>query len=202
MTATLRQAKKMLELIDQSGKDVEQLQALFPYLSVLLHANADELNLDDFRKACRPAPVKQKKARQTKFLAVDYSIGLSLVNLPVVVHPDHSGIARLDVKKIKRVSMVRLGEDAISGHEYLQRLEECGEKLHDARVMEEFIKNPDRIPEEWEKGRTYFWGTIFYGGASSRSVAYLRRGDDGRLCRGYSSLDADYGYDEQAAVGA
>lgn len=56
MNATLKQAKKALDLIDQSGADAEQLQKIFPYLSDLLRANTAEMNRDDFQKMCGIKP--------------------------------------------------------------------------------------------------------------------------------------------------
>jgi hypothetical protein len=185
MNATLKQAKKTLELIDQSGKDVEDLQKLFPYFSVLLRANVDRINLNDFRKACGLKPAREKK-KQNSLLTVDYSIKPSLIGLAIDSHPTRTDVVNIDPRKIERVSMLRLGERSITGHEFLRRLKELGKELYDVRLMEELYKNPEKIPEEWKIGRTYFWGTIFrvgdnlcvaclcwYGGRWNQDYSYL-----------------------------
>lgn len=183
--ATLKQAAKTLNLIAKSGLSSERLQKLFPYFSDLLRADVDVMNRNDFRKACGLRPVKQKKA--SDLLTVDYAIKPSLVNLVVESHPTGTGIVAIDLKKINRVSMLRLGENLIIGHEYLRRIKEYGRDVCDVRVMEEFLKNPEKIPEEWKVGRTYFWGTIFRSG-DKLCVAYLFW-LDGKWRWSYNDLD-------------
>lgn len=51
--ATLRQGKKVWDLIDDSGVDSQQLQNILPYFSILLKANTMEMNREEFRKSCR-----------------------------------------------------------------------------------------------------------------------------------------------------
>jgi len=86
MSATLKQAKKMLELIDQSGRSSEQLQELFPYLSVLLCMDIDEISLVDFRKACGLKPVREKK----KKAITPMGISVTIVRYTVLVDYDRS----------------------------------------------------------------------------------------------------------------
>lgn len=104
-------------------------------------------------------------------LMVDYSVKPSLISLAVESHVDRSDIAEIDISKLTRVQMLRDGESSISGHDYLKRLKESGVPMLDVRVMEELLKpeNQHLIPEDWKKGLTYFFGTIY-------------RNSDGNLC--------------------
>ena len=151
-------------------------------------------------KQCGLKPVKQKKAKGDNLLRVDYSIKPSLIDLVIESHPTRTGTAMIDPKKVQRISMLRSGESSITGHEYLRRLKESGEELYDVRVMEEFLKNPEKIPEEWKTGRIYFWGTIFRSGGNL-FVQYLDW-VGGRWRWGCCYLDNDWNSNELAAVAA
>lgn len=104
-------------------------------------------------------------------LMVDYSVKPSLISLAVESHVDRSDIAEIDISKLTRVQMLKSDESSITGNEYLKRLKESGAPMLDVRVMEELLKpeNQHLIPEDWKKGLTYFFGTIF-------------RFSDGHLC--------------------
>lgn len=199
MNATLKQAKKTLELIDQSGKDAEQLQKLFPYFSVLLHANVDEMNLNDFRKACGPKPVREKK-KSNGLLTVDYSIKPSLITLAIDSHPARTDVLTIDLRKVERVSMLRSGERFITGYVYLRRLKKSGKQLYDVRVMEEFYENLEKIPEEWKTGKTYFWGTIFRDCGCPYVLCLYWNGVV--WCWSYDYLGGNWGVRGFGAVGA
>lgn len=58
-TATLKQAGKVLKLVEETEIPLEQLQKLLAsgLLSDLLKANLDEVNRDEFRKVCGLIPV-------------------------------------------------------------------------------------------------------------------------------------------------
>lgn len=57
--ATLKQAGKVLKLVEETEIPLEQLQKLLAsgLLSDLLNANVDEMNRDEFRKLCGLSPV-------------------------------------------------------------------------------------------------------------------------------------------------
>jgi hypothetical protein len=108
-------------------------------------------------------------------LTVDYSVKPSLINLAVESHVDRSDIAEVDISKLTRVQMLRDGESSISGHDYLKRLKESGVPMLDVRVMEELLKpeNQHLIPEDWKKGLTYFFGTIFRNSVGDLCAPFL-----------------------------
>ena len=110
---------------------------------------------------------------KSNLLIVDYSIAPSLVNLKIKSHPGRKDIVKYDLSRIERVLTLKSGENRISGHENLKRLKATGKILLDVRVLEELLKHPELIPEEWKKGITYFWGTIFRYSVGYLYVAYL-----------------------------
>jgi len=57
--ATLRQAKKVLELIDQANLSTEQLQELIPYLSDVMQLDTNKIKRNAFRKACGLRPIEK-----------------------------------------------------------------------------------------------------------------------------------------------
>lgn len=149
-------------------------------------------------------------------LAVDYARGPSLIRLAVRRTTRRAGIVRIDPARIRRVHVldqekeyrniggrmrvVSNGEQRITGYEYLRRLKERKLKVCDVRVMEEFLKphNRELIPEEWGKGITYFFGTIFRGPNDREYVAYMRR--FGKEYQGYYCyLGNDFAVHELAA---
>lgn len=115
-----------------------------------------------------------------KTLTINYATNPSLIDLKIESHPDRDDIIELDTTKLKRLQPLEQGE-VIKGHEYLKRLKASGEPLLDVRAMEELIKpeNQHLIPEEWKKGYTYFFGTIFSNSDGNLCVPYLRWVGDG-----------------------
>lgn len=113
----------------------------------------------------------EKKVSEVKsnLLIVDYGVAPSLINLKIKSHPERKDVIEYDVSKIEHVLPLKSDENRISGNENLKRLNATGKIILDVRVLEELLKHPELIPEEWKKGVTYFWGTIF-------------RNSDGRLC--------------------
>lgn len=107
----------------------------------------------------------KKKVSEVKSnsLIVDYGVAPSLVGLKIKSHSEWKGVIEynLSFAKFERVLTLKPGENSISGHENLKRLDATGKVLLDVRVLEELLKRPELIPEEWKKGLTYFWGTIF-----------------------------------------
>jgi len=118
----------------------------------------------------------EKKVSETKsnLLIVDYDVAPSLVDLKIKTHPERKDIVEYDLSKIERVLTLKPGEDSILGHKNLKRLKASGKILLDVRVLEELLKHPELIPEEWKNGVTYFWGTIFRNSDGHLCVAYLR----------------------------
>ena len=94
-------------------------------------------------------------------LIIDYSKKPKLFDFAIVSHPDRADMVEIDVSKIERTLVLKKGEEYISGHETLKRLKKTKRILLDARVLEELLEHPELIPDEWKKGFTYFWGTIF-----------------------------------------
>jgi len=123
----------------------------------------------------------EKKVSETKsnLLVVDYGVAPSLIDLKVKAHPKRKDIAKYDLSKIERVLTLKSRENCISGHENLKRLKASGRTLLDIRVLEELLKHPELIPEEWKNGRTYFWGTIFRHSGGRLFVACLDWGGGG-----------------------
>lgn len=118
----------------------------------------------------------EKKVSEVKssLLIVDYGVAPSLVDLKIKSHPERKDIVKYDFSKIERVLTLKPGENRISGYANLKRLNATGKILLDVRILEELLKHPELIPEEWKKGLTYFWGTIFRDSDGSLYVAYLR----------------------------
>jgi len=87
----------------------------------------------------------------------------------------------------------------IGGHKLRQELVDMKGKIFlNACILDYLLKHPELIPEEWKKGVTYFWGTIFRRSDGSLFVADLRWfgggwGWDDRW------LDYAWGDDEPAA---
>jgi len=53
------------------------------------------------------------------------------------------------------------------------RLELASKSTLNACILDYLLKHPELIPEEWKKGLTYFWGTIFRVSGGGLCVAYL-----------------------------
>lgn len=136
-------------------------------------------------------------------LTVDYSVRPSLVKFDTVEHPDRKDVATIDLSKVSRVLTLREDETFVGGEENLRRLkkraEETGETLLDVRVLEELLKHPHLIPEEWKKGVTYFLGTIFRDSDGNRYVVCLV-GDGGRWGWSHRWLEVSWSFDKFAAV--
>lgn len=97
-------------------------------------------------------------------LVVDYSVPPTLFNLPIVEHPKLTRKMKIDIDKIELIpTLLKGGERSISGEENLKRIEGLGKTILDARVLEEFLKHPRRIPTDWKEDvkRIYFSGTRF-----------------------------------------
>lgn len=178
--ATLGQGIKILSLVEQKEVPREQLQELLAsgLLADLLDADVDAIDRDAFRK------IVGLKHLNSSLLTVGYIMAPSLINLRVDTHPDRKDVATIDLSRVERVLTLMPGENRISGHENLKRLKATGKTLLDVRVLEELLKNPHLIPEEWKNGITYFWGTIFCGSGGVLCVAFLRWGG-GRWLWGY-----------------
>lgn len=133
-------------------------------------------------------------------LTVDYSVKPSLISLAVESHVDRSDISEVDISKLTRIQMLRGDESSITGHEYLKRLKESGQPMLDVRVMEELLKpeNQHLIPEDWKKGLTYFFGTI-YRNSDGDLYAPCLGWYGGRWSWFYGWLDSDWNDDEFAA---
>ena len=136
----------------------------------MLDADVDAIDRDAFRK------IVGLKHLNSSLLTVGYIMAPSLINLRVDTHPDRKDVATIDLSRVERVLTLMPGENRISGHENLKRLKATGKTLLDVRVLEELLKNPHLIPEEWKNGITYFWGTIFCGSGGVLCVAFLRWG--------------------------
>jgi hypothetical protein len=144
-------------------------------------------------------PVEKKSSdTESDLMAVDYSIAPSLVNLKIKAHPKRKDIVEYDLSKTERVLTLRPGESRISGYENLKRLKATGKTPLDVRVLEELLKHPELIPEEWKNGVTYFWGTIFCDSDGNLYVACLRRNGD-RWDWSCDWLDGDWNGCEPAA---
>lgn len=135
-----------------------------------------------------------------KNLLVNYSVKPSLIGLKIENHPDGDKKVRYDIRKFTRIQMLRSDESSITGHDYLKRLKESGQPMLDVRVMEELLKpeNQHLIPEDWKKGLTYFFGTIYRDSDGGLCAPYLSwRGDGWRW--NYYWLDCDWFGSEFAA---
>lgn len=84
----------------------------------------------------------------------------------------------------------------VGGHELRRELK--GKPVLNACVLDYLLRHPEFIPTEWEKGVTYFWGTIFRNSDGLLCVACLRW-YGGRWYWDYSWLDDDWCDDGPAA---
>lgn len=94
--------------------------------------------------------------------------GLSLGKKKVQISQtwtDHrsSLLSKVDLSTVALVSLLRYGEDLISGEEKLRRLKEEEERIVrlDFRLAQYFLRNQNRIPGEWKPFLIIFDGTVF-----------------------------------------
>jgi hypothetical protein len=59
----------------------------------------------------------------------------------------------------------------ISGHEFLKEL--SGKAVLNANVLDELLKHPEIIPEEWKDKNVFFWGTIYRRSRGDLCVLHL-----------------------------
>ena len=112
------------------------------------------------------------EAYKTRFLRVDR--WRSLAGIPIKTQP-RKLVETIDLTKVTRVLMLEPGETSISSGENLRRIKASGGKtLLDIRVMEEFLRRPWFIPEEFSNRLHY----SFLG-------HYFTRCARGTLCCGY-----------------
>lgn len=84
----------------------------------------------------------------------------------------------------------------VGGHELRKELKD--KPVLNACILDYLLKHPELIPEEWKKGVTYFWGTIFRDSDGSLCVACLDWNGD-RWIWNYHWLGDDWYDDEPAA---
>ena len=118
------------------------------------------------------------EAYKTRFLRIDR--GRSLAGIPIET-PSREPVETVDLTKVTRVLMLEPGETSIPSAENLRRIRESGGKtLLDIRFMEEFLRQPWLIPEEFRTGyTTIFWGTILPDARGEPFVAGIRLRGDG-----------------------
>lgn len=107
-------------------------------------------------------------------ISVDYSIRPSLIKMELAEHPTRTDSVEIDLSEAGEVSMLLPGEEEISGHEMFCRFKKAKKSVLDVRMLEEFLKHKELIPENLKNIKPcYFWGTIFRDDANNLSVAYL-----------------------------
>ncbi len=75
------------------------------------------------------------------------------------------------VEVIRYLLPYQRSRKTIRGHELRKRLK--SKQVLNACILDTLLKYPELIPEDWKKGRTYFWGTIFQGPRRLLCVEYL-----------------------------
>jgi len=152
---------------------------------------------------------RKEKNKQSKLLAVDYSIKPSLIAWPVRQHTDRDDLVHIDPKKIRQKQLLCFGEQSISGGLFFRRIqavEETQQTCCDVRIMEELLRSPEKILEELKMGKTYFPGTIFRNNPEFRMntkhcIAYMYWETESRQWKyGWSWFDGTFSPRDRVAV--
>ncbi|MEK7654594.1 MAG: hypothetical protein AAB345_05000 [Patescibacteria group bacterium] len=173
MTATLKQAKKLLEIFE--GVSGDRLQKLVGsgLLADLRDADLDRINRDEFRKICQLVPnFKHFKVPQ----------GWEIVE---------PGPARriTDVSKLELKSFLKKGESYINGEVMKQRAKDMNCDLGQ-EDLEYFLEHQEEIPKKFRDPSIYlvFPGTVVESPDGDRRVACLGWSGD-QWCLGFHWLD-------------
>jgi len=196
-TATLKQAKKLLELAEETP--AEQLQKLLAsgMFSDLLTANIDKVDREEFRMVCglsaedfkiTPAPFDPKSF-----------IGEGWQDIVGERDERSAKLTEVDFAKAKFVSCLEKGESSIKGEEKLRRLKETGNIRLGATVSmglwQDYQSNgKNSVLERLYQAGTIkdfldFFGTVLLGPGGYRYVLYLYRRDDGEWHWGVDWLE-------------
>jgi hypothetical protein len=97
---------------------------------------------------------------------------------------------------IRHLSPNQRGGKVIEGHKLRNELKDV--QVLNACTLDALLANPLLIPEAWESGHTYFWGTIFRGMGGRLYVKYLYC-DGGRWYWHYHWLGRHWDKDYPAA---
>jgi len=72
---------------------------------------------------------------------------------------------------VRYLSPKQQNDKTIGGHKLRNELK--GKQALNACILDALLANQQLIPEEWKKGFTYFWGTIFRGALGNLYVGCL-----------------------------
>lgn len=162
-TATLKQGKKVLELLEDLP--IEQLQELLEsgLLSDLLIANVGEMNRDEFRKLCGLSPILPTLHLIPTF---DRDMRKEGWTLEKDIE-DKEGEFTPEL-----LNVFKEEEQSISGEELLKRAEEKDACLGQ-RHAEAMLRQQQTIPKEWRENYLVFPGTVWVASDGRRFVPYL-----------------------------
>jgi hypothetical protein len=169
MAATLRQAKKVLELFEDVPSG--QLQALLAsgLLADLRDGNIAEVERDDFRRTLGLKPL-----RPTVTITIDpakpYGYDMRLKGLRFESDIEY----RAGAVMLELVEFLKAGETWISGAEMATRAKEIGANLGQKHA-EALLENQHLIPGEWRHFYLAFPGTVWRDSCGLPRFPYLTR---------------------------
>jgi hypothetical protein len=223
MSATLKQAKKILSIFEEAPK--EQLQAILGSGLLADLRDCDDVasvNRDSFREFLgltplsppAPKPIERIRVISATTIMVnldappilpfggakiEFQIGSGWVKLDK--RPD--GLYVDDRKVILSLSEKQKEKKVLRGHELREEL--SGKPVLHPNIMDALVEYSHLIPEDWkkdEKGNTryiFFWAVIFRnadGGLFVRCFYFL----DGRWDRDYDWLGGVWRFGDPAAL--
>ncbi len=74
-------------------------------------------------------------------------------------------------KVLRYLSKKQINGKSLVGTELREEL--SGKKVLNAIILDYLLAHPELIPEEWKKGGTFFWGTIYRNLSDNLCVRYL-----------------------------
>lgn len=180
-TATLKQGKKMLELLEETPAEHLQMLIEGGYISDLLKANVAEMNRAEFRKLCGLLPILPTFQLISTFDRDMRKEGWK----PEKDIEDKEGDFTPEL-----VDIFKEGERSISGEELMKRAKEQG-VCYGHRHTEAMLRKQQVIPKEWRKNYLVFPGTVWVGSGGGRGVPCLLW-VGGRWCLHFSWLEHDF----------
>ncbi|HEY9481125.1 MAG TPA: hypothetical protein VIR98_02765, partial [Candidatus Paceibacterota bacterium] len=161
--STLSQAAGILTVIDEQGLDLDQVQAIRPYLTALAKGvkSGGLPDIDTFRALAEG----RAKVEVQKYV-VDFD------KLPGVpdgwsILPDDEqlpnrvkGQMEFDAKKIAlHLDECQKEGEVIEGNKLRKKLKDT--LVYGAQLLDFYLANPHLIPEYWKGKAVFFWGTIY-----------------------------------------
>jgi len=207
-TATLKQAKKVLELLEDVLS--EQLQGFLEsgLFSDLLAVDINAIDREEFRRACGLS-VKDLKIATVPFDPMAF-IGERWQEIAGEQDERSVNLPEVDFAKVRFVRYLKKGESSIKREEFLRRLKETDDIRLGTTVFmglwnDYEAKRKDSVIEHlYQEGKIknwlYFFGSIILGPDGDRGVLYLYRRGDGEWRWSVDWLESDWDTESLSAV--